>query len=230
MTARMEGYDVIGSDEGKLGHVVEVDGDFVIVEEGHLRKKRYAIPTAFAHPDDGEQVVRLTVSKELVEDSPTFKDGELDRQAAAAHYGLAEGYDAPETKGYGELTPDDPAWSAEQEGLRTGVEPAAAAARGEPRGPGARRPRPADHPAGPARPALDRFELPEAGPGHRGQDRLAVGLLVVPLELHLAHQVRVRELEALVPAQRAGEAADAALAADAADLDRLGASGHLARS
>jgi len=121
----MEGYDAIGSDEGKLGQVVEVDGDFVIVEGGRLRKKRYAIPTAFAHADDGEQVVRLTVSKSLVQDSPALKDGPLDRQAVAEHYGLAEGYTAPETQGYGELTPDDPAWSAEQEQLRTGVEPAA---------------------------------------------------------------------------------------------------------
>jgi hypothetical protein len=113
----VEGYEVVGSDDGKLGHVVEIDGDFLIAEEGTLRKKRHAIPKAFAHPDDGEQVVRLTVSKELVEDSPTFKEGELDRQAAAAHYGLDESYD--------ELEPNDPAVSAEQEGLRSGVEPAA---------------------------------------------------------------------------------------------------------
>ena len=125
MARCMNGYEVIGSDDGKLGHVVEIDGDFLIAEEGTLRKKRHAIPTAFAHPDDGEQVVRLTVSKELVEDSPTFKEGELDHKAAAAHYGLAEGYEEPETKGDGELTPDDPASSAEQEGLRSGVEPAA---------------------------------------------------------------------------------------------------------
>jgi hypothetical protein len=121
----VEGYEVVGSDDGKLGHVVEIDGDFLIAEEGTLRKKRHAIPTAFAHPDDGEHVVRLTVSKELVEDSPTFKEGELDRKAAAAHYGLAEGFDAPETQGDGELMPDDPALSSEQEGLRRGVEPAA---------------------------------------------------------------------------------------------------------
>ena len=109
---------MIGSDDGKLGHVVEIEGDLLIVEEGTLRKKRYAIPKAFAHPDDGEQVVRLTVSKELVEDSPTFKEGELDHKAAAAHYGLADGYDD-------EPTPDDPASSAEQEAQRAGVEPAA---------------------------------------------------------------------------------------------------------
>jgi hypothetical protein len=120
----MEGYEVIGSDGGKLGHVVEFEGDLLVIEEGRLRKARYAIPKAFAHPDDQEQVVRLTVSKELVEDSPPLKNGDLDHKAVAAHYGLAEGYDAPETKGDGELTPDDPAWSAEQEQLRTGVEPA----------------------------------------------------------------------------------------------------------
>ena len=122
----MDGYEVIGCDDGKLGHVIEVDGDFLIAEEGTLRKKRHAIPKAFAHPDDAEQVVRLTVSKELVEDSPTFKEGEeLDRRAAAAHYGLAEGYDDPETEGYGELTPDDPAWSADQQAARAGIKSAA---------------------------------------------------------------------------------------------------------
>ncbi|HZE28915.1 MAG TPA: hypothetical protein VE055_02380, partial [Gaiellaceae bacterium] len=118
----MEGYEVIGSDDGKLGRVVAVEGDLLLVEEGKLRKRRHAIPKAFAHPDDDEQVVRLSVSKGLVEDSPLVKD-EIDRKAIAAHYGLAEGYDDPETKGYGELTPDDPAWSAEQEEIRLGLDP-----------------------------------------------------------------------------------------------------------
>jgi hypothetical protein len=120
----MEGYEVIGSDDCKLGHVVDVDGEFVIVEDGRLRKTRHAIPKAFAHADDQQEVVRLTVSKELVQDSPPLKNGDLDRRAVAEHFGLAEGYDDPETKGYGEVTPDDPAWSAEQEALRTGVETA----------------------------------------------------------------------------------------------------------
>jgi hypothetical protein len=120
----MEGYEVIGSDGGKLGHVVALEGDLLVIEEGHLRKTRYAIPKAFAHPDEQDEVVRLTVSKELVEDSPPLKNGDLDRKAVAAHYGLAEGFDDPATEGYGEVTPDDPAWGAEQEQLRTGVEPA----------------------------------------------------------------------------------------------------------
>ncbi|HZE29520.1 MAG TPA: hypothetical protein VE055_05440 [Gaiellaceae bacterium] len=99
---RMEGFEVIGCDDGKLGHVVAIEGDLLLVEEGKLRKSRHAIPKAFAHP-----TTRSTSCG----------------KAIAAHYGLAEGYDDPETKGYGELTPDDPAWSAEQEEIRLGLEP-----------------------------------------------------------------------------------------------------------
>ena len=182
----MDGYEVIGSDDGKLGRVVAVDGEFLIAEEGTLRKKRHAIPKAFAHPDDSEQVVRLTVSKELVEDSPTVKEGEeLDRKAAAAHYGLAEGS--------GELTPDDPAWSAEQQEARSGIKAAGQKRvriqedESEP-GPHGRPIIPSDSHDPVKRGALlDRFELAEPGLRHRSEDRVAVGLLVVPLQLHLTH-------------------------------------------
>ena len=122
----MEGYEVITSDEQKAGRVVEVKGDSLIVEHGLLRKTRHAVPKAFADADESEQVVRLTITSELLEASPKVEDGSVDERAVAQHYGLAAGEPAPETRGYGELTPDDPARSAEQEELRTGVEPAPA--------------------------------------------------------------------------------------------------------
>jgi hypothetical protein len=122
----MEGYEVITSDEQKAGRVVEVKGDNLIVEHGLLRKTRHAVPKAFADADESGQVVRLTITSELLEASPKLEDGSVDGRAVAQHYGLAAGEPAPETKGYGELTPDDPALSAEQEELRTGVEPAPA--------------------------------------------------------------------------------------------------------
>src|SRR4026207_1767803 len=56
-----------------------------------------------------------------------------------------------------------------------------------------------------------------AGPGERRGGLVLRGLPVVPFECYLAHEVRVRVLDALVTAQRAGEPPDAALAADAAD-------------
>jgi hypothetical protein len=119
----VDGYDVIGSDEAKVGEVVAVEDDLLIVESGLLRKSRHAVPRAFAEADERERVVRLSVTKELVEDSPRVSNGEVDRRAVAQHYGLAEGEPAPETRGYGELAPDDPAWSAEYEARRSGVEP-----------------------------------------------------------------------------------------------------------
>jgi hypothetical protein len=120
----MEGYDVLTPDEEKVGRVVGTIGDNLIVEQGHLRKSKHALPKTFAHVDDDEQVVRVTVSKQILGDAPTVQDDELDEQAVARHYGLAAGESAPETQGYGDVEPDDPAWSAEHEELRTGVTPA----------------------------------------------------------------------------------------------------------
>ncbi|HEY7017618.1 MAG TPA: hypothetical protein VH297_04045 [Gaiellaceae bacterium] len=108
----MEGYEVVSSDESKIGQVAALQGDLVIVEGGLLRKSQHAVPTAFAHVDDADQVVRLSITKDIVHDSPPVEEGEVDRQAVAEHYGLAEG-----------PPPDDVAESAELEGRRSGVEP-----------------------------------------------------------------------------------------------------------
>jgi hypothetical protein len=109
----MEGYEVIGTDDHKLGEVAAVEGDLLIVEGGRLRKSRHAIPLAFAHTDESEQVVRLSVSKEVVEESPKLENGDLDRQAVAVHYGLEQ------------PTEVDPDSSAEDDAVRSGIEPAA---------------------------------------------------------------------------------------------------------
>jgi hypothetical protein len=113
----MEGYEVASSDEHTLGRVTRVEDDHLIVEEHGRHKKQFAIPLAFAGADDAERLVTLTVSKELVEAGPGVKDGKFDREAVAEYYGLADGPI--------KLDPDDPAWSAEQENLRLGLEPEA---------------------------------------------------------------------------------------------------------
>jgi hypothetical protein len=119
----MTGYEVVTTDDRKIGSVVDAQGDYLIVESGALRKHRHALPKTFAHVVDEDRVVRVTVSRELVADSPTVDDG-VDELAVARHYGLAAGYEQPETGGAGELVPDDPAESAAVEGLRHGVVPA----------------------------------------------------------------------------------------------------------
>jgi hypothetical protein len=117
----MEGYEVVTSDDCNLGHVVAIEGDNLIIEHGTLRKAKHAVPKTFAHSDEGEQVVRLSVSKEIIESSPKIGDGALDERAIAEHYGLAGGFEEPETAGYGDVLPDDPGLSSEAEAGRTGV-------------------------------------------------------------------------------------------------------------
>jgi hypothetical protein len=119
----MEGYEVVTIDDKKVGTVAEASGEFLIVEHGMLRKSKNALPRQFAHVDDGEEQVRITVSKELFLNSPDFDEDEPDVQAVRDYYGLAPS-EGPGTEGYGVTTPGDPARSAEEQGLRAGVEPA----------------------------------------------------------------------------------------------------------
>ena len=88
----MQGYDVRTIDDDKIGHVVDEDGDFLIVEHG-LLKTKHALPKAFAEIDDDEEVVRTTLSKELIHDSPKV-NGETrprgDRGALRARGGLRD--------------------------------------------------------------------------------------------------------------------------------------------
>lgn len=98
----MQGYTVVTSDGDKIGTVVEERGANLIVETGTLRKHRHAIPKMFVHAQDADQQVSVTVTKDIVSDSPLCDDG-VDEAAVAAHYGLAEPYaetaplDAPVT-------------------------------------------------------------------------------------------------------------------------------------
>ena len=106
----MDGYDLITSDDKHLGHVVGRSGDNLIVEHGHLRKSRHALPQTFVEVHDDEGVVRTTLSKQLIEDSPKLADDGVDEAEIAAYYGLAEAdATAPATEGYGALEADDPA-------------------------------------------------------------------------------------------------------------------------
>jgi hypothetical protein len=117
----MEGYEVITSDDSKVGQVIGVSGDNLIVEHGAIFKSRYALPRAFAEVHDAERMVRATVSKEILESGPKVENGRVDEQAVAEHYGLAAGYDAPPTQGQGELLPDDPARTADEDARLAGL-------------------------------------------------------------------------------------------------------------
>ena len=118
----MQGYDLMTVDDDKVGRVCDDAGDYVIVEHG-LLKTKHAVPRTFVEIDDDAKVARTTLSKQLVHESPKVHDGDYDRQAVAEHYGLAEGDEDALTRGYGDVLPDDPARTAEQDAVAAGIDP-----------------------------------------------------------------------------------------------------------
>ncbi len=111
----MQGYKVETSDGKIAGHVAGVDGDVLIVERGLLLKQRRPLPRALTNVDDREGVVRATISRELLADAPKVESDTVDQQAVAAYYGLGHDVDAPGAEGYGDVIPEDPSRSAEQD-------------------------------------------------------------------------------------------------------------------
>ena len=102
----MEGYDVVTVDEHKIGKVVGESGDFLIVEQGAILKSKHALPREFAHVDDSQQLVRVTVPKEIVSDSPKVDDDRIDEREVAEHYGLSTP-PGPAPEGEGEMPAEE---------------------------------------------------------------------------------------------------------------------------
>ena len=120
----MEEYEVLASGGESVGTAVGVRDGSVVVEHGTLLKSRRAVPLAFVQVDEDARVVRTTISKRMIEESPKLgKD--VDSGAIARYYGLVGGGSSPATEGYGEVGPGDPAVSAERQELAAGLEPAA---------------------------------------------------------------------------------------------------------
>lgn len=118
----MEGFEAITFDDEHAGTVVGREGRFLIVEHGAIFKHRRAVPETFATVDESARTVRLTVAKDVLEGAPEVDDERgLDQGAVAAYFGLAEGFDEPETLGYGELEPGEPAFSSERVAHDDGV-------------------------------------------------------------------------------------------------------------
>lgn len=87
----MERYEVITYDDQKAGHVVGREGSYLVIEHGAIFKHRRPVPETFVTVDDEAQVVRLTVSREILESAPEVEDGVVAQPATDVHYGLADG-------------------------------------------------------------------------------------------------------------------------------------------
>jgi hypothetical protein len=83
---KLNGQDVISSDDQKLGHVVGERDNCAIVEHGHVFKTRRAIPLSFLA--EADTTMRATITKEMFESSPNAADRRWDKDAILMHYGL----------------------------------------------------------------------------------------------------------------------------------------------
>ena len=86
----MKGYDVVTSEGQKIGRVADVLDGFLVVEVGRVLRSRRPVPKEFAHAQDGQRAVAVTVPTEVLRDAPrVHRNGTFDVDVAARHYGLA---------------------------------------------------------------------------------------------------------------------------------------------
>jgi hypothetical protein len=109
----MERQTVVTSDNEKLGTVVDERDRCVVIETGHVFKTKHAIPREFLHEVEG--VLRATVTKDVVDDSPKVDLENWDCSVVRLHYGL----DGPF-----QVDPDaDGLENAETAAQRAGIKP-----------------------------------------------------------------------------------------------------------
>jgi hypothetical protein len=110
----VEHETVVTSDDQKLGTVVAERDRCVVIETGHVFKTKHAIPREFLHEVDG--VLRATVTKDVIGDSPKVDLDNWDSSAVRLHYGL----DAP----FQADADADDLENAETDAVRAGIKPA----------------------------------------------------------------------------------------------------------
>jgi len=101
----MEGKHVVTSDDQKLGTVIAERDDCVIIETGHVFKAKHAIPRSFLHEHDG--VLRATVTKDVVDDSPKIDLEHWSCEVVRLHYGLDGPFEVDPDPNDGTKRPDD---------------------------------------------------------------------------------------------------------------------------
>jgi hypothetical protein len=85
----MKGYNVVTTDDERVGHIVGMQGDYYIVESGSMLKKaRYPLPKRYTTVEPERERVLIRMSRETLFGAPTVgRDGTLDELAVAAYWG-----------------------------------------------------------------------------------------------------------------------------------------------
>lgn len=81
---------MVTSDGQRIGRVSDVLDEFLVVELGRVLRSRRPLPKEFAHVQDDERRVVVTVPKKTLRDAPrVHRAGTFDVDQAAKHYGVA---------------------------------------------------------------------------------------------------------------------------------------------
>jgi hypothetical protein len=110
----MQGYDVVTSDDHKIGHIVEERDECLIVEHGHVFKAKHAIPKTFAHADDTAKVVRATITKDVFTGSPKVTD-DWNCTPVLEYYGVIPQFDV-------DPDPDEPGTTTDADATQARAE------------------------------------------------------------------------------------------------------------
>jgi hypothetical protein len=119
----VKGYDVVTSDGQRIGRVADTLDGFLVVETGRLLRSRRPLPKEFAHAQDGERTVVITVPTKVLHDAPpVHRNGTFDVDEASKHYGVASSFTRDEPV-WDEQTPEHQvAGQRERAAEETGVE------------------------------------------------------------------------------------------------------------
>jgi hypothetical protein len=82
---KLNGQDVISSDDRKLGHVVGERDNCAIVEHGHVFKTRRAIPLSLMEESGG--MMKAAITKDVFDSSPNAADRRWNKDEILMHYG-----------------------------------------------------------------------------------------------------------------------------------------------
>jgi hypothetical protein len=112
----VRGYEVVASDDRRMGRVVDVRHGYLVVESGWPRKLRRPVPREFVHVVDEAARAFVTVPRRILREAPHVdRQGNFDLEEAARHYGLTAAHAQAPTAGLGEPLPHDPAYGADRD-------------------------------------------------------------------------------------------------------------------
>lgn len=83
------GFPVFSREGDRLGRLVDVQGEWMVVQSGLFIRVRRGVPKELADVDEAQEEIRLRAAREAVRNSPVIEESSISRDCAdrlRAHY------------------------------------------------------------------------------------------------------------------------------------------------